>query len=61
MHQLIERVLSISAWLTEDYWASFDSQSDTVSGDTLTVAFHVKLLNVGREFQKGLTVRKYTT
>ena len=60
MHQLVETVLSIGPGLTKDDGASFDSwaQADTVTGDTLAIAFHIQLLNVCGELQKSLAIRK---
>ena len=60
VHQLVETVLSICPGLTKDDGASFDSwaQADAVTGDTLAIAFHIKLLNVCGELQKSLRVRK---
>ncbi len=53
VHQLVEAVLAISSWLTEDNRTGFNSspQSHALTRDPLAVALHVKLLDVCREFQ----------
>ena len=59
MHQLIETVLAIRAWLAENNWSSVDtvSQSSSSLATRLTIALHIKLLDVGWEAQKCLAVR----
>ena len=43
VHQLVETVLTVGPGLTKDDGTSFDawSQADTVTCDTLAIAFHI--------------------
>ena len=58
MHQLIEAVLPVGARFTKDNGSGFDPgpESDTFSRDTLSITFHVKLLDMCWEFQEGLAI-----
>jgi hypothetical protein len=51
MHQLVEAVLAVGARLTKDNWAGMDTSSESLAfkSHTLTIAFHIKLLNMSRE------------
>jgi len=60
MHQLVETVLSVGSWLTENYWATVDTLciSDTVPRHSLSIAFHITLLDMSWESKKSLAIRK---
>ena len=62
MHQLIETVLSVRPWFTENDWAGFDSwvQTDASLRHSFTIAFHLKLLDMRWESQQCLAVRQYS-
>ena len=63
VHQLVEAMLSISAWLSKDYWSSVDISIETSSifSARLAVALHIELLDVSWESQQGLAVRQDCT
>lgn len=58
MHELIEAVLAIGAWFTEDDGAAFYARtiSDSLLGYTLAIAFHVYLLNMSCKPAKRLAI-----
>ena len=60
VHQLIEAVLAICSGLAENDRTSVHSivEPGSILAASLTIALHVKLLNVGRESQQGLAVRQ---
>jgi hypothetical protein len=63
VHQLIETVLAICSRFAKDNRASLDSRSksDTIPSHTLTIGLHIKLLDVCREPEKSLAIRKDCT
>ena len=60
VHQLVEAVLSVGAWLSEDDWTTIDAfiVANVVSSHGLTIALHVALLDVGSESDESLAVRQ---
>lgn len=58
MHQLVETVLAVGAWLTEDDRASVHARCESLAfkSDTLSIAFHIKLLNMSWESEECLAV-----
>ena len=58
VHQLIEGVLAIGAGFAKNNGSSRFLKTRSVDSNTLSVAFHVKLLDVSGEAQEGLTVRQ---
>lgn len=58
MHKLIETVLSIGSWLSEDDGSAVDTlvKWNTLSGDNLTIALHITLLDVRWESQESLAI-----
>lgn len=56
VHQLIETVLAISAWFSENNGTSMVRESLSLQSDSFTVGFHIKLLNVGWESQQCLAI-----
>jgi len=58
MHQLVETVLTIGAWLTHDDWSSFDAlgKANTRERHSLAIAFHIQLLDVRGESEERLAV-----
>ena len=56
VNQLIETVLTVGTRLTKINFACIEGKRSAVHGDTLAVGFHVDLLDVGRETEKGLGV-----
>ena len=58
MHKLVEAVLSISAWFTDNDWPSVHPfiQSDTGFAACLSIALHVELLDVSGEPEQGLAI-----
>lgn len=60
VHQLIEAVLTVGAWFSEDDRASINTFGipGPINSNSLAIAFHVNLLDVGGKSVKGLAVRK---
>ena len=58
MHELIETVLTVSTWFSENDWADINSfiVSDSIFGYGFTIAFHVTLLDMSWESQKSLAI-----
>lgn len=58
VHELVEAVLTIGAWLSENDWTSVQalSESGSLERHSLSIALHVELLNMGRESQQSLAV-----
>jgi len=56
MEELIEGVLSIGTWFTEVDDTSFVRKFLSFNIDSLTVAFHIELLNVGSELRESLSI-----
>ena len=58
MHQLVETVLAVCAWLANNDWPSMHSlvQSGARFGTCLAIALHIKLLDVSWEPEQGLAV-----
>ena len=59
MHELVEAVLPIRARLTEEDLTGLEREESAVKSDGLSVALHIKLLEVGREPEQGLGVRQH--
>lgn len=60
MHELVETMLTVGARLTEDNRAGLNTLGVSGSGnaDSLAIALHINLLNMGRESKQSLAVRK---
>jgi len=56
MQKLEETVLSVCSWLTKVYNSSLILDFFSFCVDPLTVAFHVKLLNVRGELAQSLAI-----
>eukprot|EP00981_Chlorochromonas_danica_P015880 scaffold14720_cov172-Ochromonas_danica.AAC.5 len=56
MDQLIERVLAISAWFSEDDLAAVEGQDRAIRADALAIALHIQLLDMRSEPPQRLSV-----
>ena len=58
VHQLIETMLAIRSWFTQNDRAGVNAfiEADSALAASLTIALHVKLLDVSREAEQSLTV-----
>lgn len=60
MHELVETVLTIGPRLSKDDWSRIDvrGEPDSILSHSLSIAFHIELLDMSRELEEGLAVRK---
>lgn len=49
VEKLVERMLSICCWLSEEYWTGSVLCWGAITGNCLSVGLHGQLLEVGRE------------
>merc|ERR1719265_2988673 len=56
VHELVERVLTVGARLAKVDCTSANRHISTIHADTLSIALHVKLLDVGNEAHESLAV-----